>query len=120
MEGAFCMAAFALAVYIVVTMPTKKDIRKLVGHSETTAAELRSMLRAHIGQTCDLILSDADSVVGGTRLSGIVRDVDDEWVLVECVPKPGKQQLRVLRLELVEGIERRRDAVRRPSSGNRI
>ena len=39
------------------------------------------------------------------RLSGTVRDVDDERVLMECSDKKGVTRLKVLRISLVEGIE---------------
>ena len=35
-----------------------------------------------------------------------VRDVDDEWVLMECPDKKGGTQLKALRISLIEGIER--------------
>ena len=63
------------------------------------------MLREHMGSSFELVLSEAGVTAGGMRLSGTVRDVDDEWVLMECPGKKGGTQLKALRISLVEGIE---------------
>lgn len=102
---AMVCATFALTVYIMAAMPTKKDLRKLMDASESREAELVRMLREHMGSSCELVLSEAGVTAGGMRLSGTVRDVDDEWVLLECSGKKGGTQLKALRISLVEGIE---------------
>lgn len=103
---AMVCATFALTAYIMAAMPTKKDLRKLMDASESREAELVRMLREHMGSSCELVLSEAGVTAGGMRLSGMVRDVDDEWVLMECPDKKGGTQLKALRISLVEGIER--------------
>lgn len=103
---AMVCATFALTVYIMAAMPTKKDLRKLMDASESREAELGRMLREHMGSSCELVLSEAGVTAGGMRLSGTVRDVDDEWVLMECPGKKGGTQLKALRISLIEGIER--------------
>ena len=103
---AMVCATFALTVYIMAAMPTKKDLRKLMDASESREAELARMLREHMGSSCELVLSEVGVTAGGMRLSGTVRDVDDEWVLLECSDKKGVTRLKVLRISLVEGIER--------------
>ena len=52
------------------------------------------MLREHMGSSCELVLSEAGVTAGGMRLAGTVRDVDDEWVLMECPDKKGGIQLK--------------------------
>lgn len=103
---AMVCATFALTVYIMASMPTKKDLRKLTDASESREAELGRMLREHIGSSCELVLAEAGVTAGGMRLSGTVRDVDDEWVLMERPGKKGGTQLKALRISLIEGIER--------------
>lgn len=102
---AMVCATFALTVYIMAAMPTKKDLRKLTDASESREAELGRMLRERIGSSCELVLAEAGVTAGGMRFSGTVRDVDDEWVLMECSDKKGGTQLKALRISLVEGIE---------------
>lgn len=102
---AMICATFALTVYIMAAMPTKKDLRKLTDASESRETELGRMLRERIGSSCELVLVEAGVTAGGMRLSGTVQDVDDEWVLMECPDKKGGTQLKALRISLVEGIE---------------
>lgn len=102
---AMVCATFGITVYIMAVMPTKKDVRKLLGVSEPREAELGRMLRERIGTSCELVVYEAGITAGGMRLSGTVRDVDDEWVLVECAGKKGGIQLKALRISLIEGIE---------------
>ena len=94
-------ATFAMVVYIMASMPTKKDLRKLVDDARPREAELGRMLRERIGSVCELVLVTA----GGMRLAGTVLDVDDEWVLMECPDKKGGVQIKALRIALVEGVE---------------
>lgn len=105
--GAYALAAatFALVIYVITTMPTKKDLRRIERRSESREEELRSVLRDRIGLECELILSETGFTAGGTHLSGTIQDVDDEWVLVECRDKKGATQMKVLRIALVEGVE---------------
>lgn len=102
---AMVCGTFALTVYIMSVMPTKKDLRKLTDASESREAELGRMLREHIGSSCELVLAEAGVTAGGMRLSGTVQDVDDEWVLMECSDKKGGIQLKALRISLIESIE---------------
>ena len=98
-------ATFALVVYIMAVMPTKKDLRKIMDDARPREAELGRVLRERIGSSCELVLSEAGITAGGVRLSGKVLDVDDEWVLMECPVKKGGTQLKVLRIALVEGVD---------------
>lgn len=102
---AMACGTFAMVVYIMATMPTKKDLRKLTDDTCPREAELGLMLRERIGSTCELVLSEAGVTAGGMRLAGTVLDVDDEWVLMECADKKGIIQRKVLRISLVEGID---------------
>ncbi|WP_144743329.1 hypothetical protein [Enorma burkinafasonensis] len=98
-------ATFAMVVYIMASMPTKKDLRKLADDARPREAELERMLRERIGSVCELVLAEAGVTAGGMRLAGTVLDVDDEWVLMECPDKKGGAQLKALRIALVEGVE---------------
>lgn len=105
--GAYALAAatFALVIYIMTSMPTKKDLRRIAGRSGSREAELLSMLRGKIGSECELVLLESGLTAGGMRVSGTIRDVDDEWVLMECPQKKGEMRTKVLRISLIEGIE---------------
>lgn len=98
-------ATFAMVVYIMASMPTKKDLRKLVDDARPREVELGRMLRERIGSACELVLAEAGVTAGGMRLAGTVLDVDDEWVLMECPDKKSGTQIKVLRIALVEGVE---------------
>ena len=98
-------ATFAMVVYIMAFMPTKKDLRKLADDARPREMELGRMLRERIGSSCELVLSEAGVTAGGTRLIGTVLDVDDEWVLMECPGKKSGTQLKALRIALVEGVD---------------
>lgn len=98
-------ATFAMVVYIMATLPTKRDLRKLMDDARPREMELGRMLRERIGSTCELVLSEAGVTAGGMRLAGTVLDVDDEWVLMERPDKKGGAQLKALRIALVEGVE---------------
>lgn len=102
---AMACGTFAMVVYIMATMPTKKDLRKLADDSCPREAELGRMLRERIGSSCELVLSEAGVTAGGMRLAGTVLDVDDEWVLMECPGKKDVTQLKALRIALVEGAD---------------
>ena len=98
-------ATFAMVVYIMATLPTKRDLRKLMDDARPREMELGRMLRERIGSSCELVLSEAGVTAGGMRLAGTVLDVDDEWVLMERPDKKGVTQLKVLRIALVEGVD---------------
>ena len=102
---AMACGTFAMVVYIMATMPTKKDLRNLMDDARPREVELGRMLRERIGSTCELVLFEAGVTAGGMRLAGTVLDVDDEWVLMECADKKGITQLKALRIALVEGVD---------------
>ena len=102
---AISCATFAMVVYIMTAMATKRDLRKLADDARPREAELGRVLRERVGAPCELVLSEPGMVAGGMRLAGTVRDVDDEWVLMECPAKTGGVELKVLRISHVEGVE---------------
>ena len=69
------------------------------------AGEMRSLLEARKGTVCALVLAEASTAAGGTRLTGTLVDVDDEWVLVEAEQKKGGTRSVALRLDRVQGLE---------------
>lgn len=102
---AMACGTFAMVVYIMAVMPTKKDLRNLMDDARPRQAELGRMLRERIGSSCELVLSEAGVTAGGIRLAGTVLDVDDEWVLMECADRKGITQRKVLRISLVECVD---------------
>ena len=102
---AFGFITFCLVIYIISAMPTKNELRKLLTVRDTRASALRSLLAEHVGTACTLLLADATATAPGTSVSGVLQDVDDEWLLIECPVGKGATQLKALRLEYVSGIE---------------
>lgn len=108
---AFSMVTFVLVIYIMASMPTKKDIRRLARPEAEGRRQkgLRDLLRERVGTPCTLNLADAHAVVnelGGNvvELAGTVVDVDDDWVLMEALDKKGHRRLIAMRLDQVTGI----------------
>lgn len=110
------MAIFGLVIYLVATMPTKRDIKRLL-EGDTQGArlrrrEMRSMLEDRLNRICTVTLDDpvpslSESMVllGGNRVAGMVIDVDDEWVLMDVPAKKGGPVRHAIRLECIAGIE---------------
>lgn len=97
---------FALLIYLIVAMPSKKYLRRLVGAEGDRAPNLAALLRSRLGQGCTLVFDDVVAGVGSTRLAGTLIDVDDEWACVECVDeKTGAAQLKAVRLGLIRSLE---------------
>ena len=61
---AMACGTFAMVVYIMATIPTKKDLRKLTDDACPREAELGRMLRERIGSSCELVLSEAGVTAG--------------------------------------------------------
>lgn len=102
----FGAASFMFCILIYCTMPTKRDVRRWLADREgLRAGEHAALFRERIGQTCTLVLAEASVTAGSTRLAGTLRDVDDEWLLMECPGKEGGTQMKALRLELVVSVE---------------
>lgn len=108
---AFSMSTFVFLIYIMASMPTKKDIRRLaLPEVEGRRQEgLRDLLRERVGTSCTLNLADAHAVVNELsgsvmELAGTVVDVDDEWVLMEASDKKGRRRRIAMRLDQVAGI----------------
>ena len=96
---------FALMIYLIAAMPSKKYLRRLVGDEKRRTPSLAALLKGRVGKPCTLVFDDAVGVVG-TRLAGTLVDVDDEWACVECVDeKSGAVQLKAVRLDLVRSLE---------------
>lgn len=106
MDSAFGFFAFCMMIYISTAMVTKKDLRRMLGtQRDGRAPALRSMLAERKGSICTLILTGSALTFPGLRATGVLRDLDDEWVLLECPQKKGPAQLKAVRIDLVSGIE---------------
>lgn len=101
----FGILSVCLLAYIMSVMVTKKDLRKFLGDQQSRTGEMRSLLEARKGTACTLVLAEASTAAGGTRLDGTLVDVDDEWVLVEAEQKKGGTRSVALRLDRVQGLE---------------
>ena len=100
-------ALFPLIIYIICAMPTKSDLRRAVGRVGEAAGpgSWRASLEQRKGASCTLMLDEAMSVAKGIEVSGMILDVDDEWVLMETVDKKAGVRHVALRLELIRSIE---------------
>ena len=102
---------FALVIYLVCAMPTKKEVRRLA-HPEAEGRRqegLRDLLSERVGSACTLDLVEVHGFIsdfgGLASLAGTVVDVDDEWVLVEATDKKGRRRLVAMRLDQGAGIK---------------
>ena len=105
MSYLFGILSVCLLAYIMSVMVTKKDLRKFLGDQQSRTNEMRSLLEARKGTACTLVLAEASTAAGGTKLVGTLVDVDDEWVLVEAEQKKGGTRSVALRLDRVQGLE---------------
>ena len=103
MDSAFGFFAFCMMIYISSAMVTKKDLRRMLGTQRDGRAP--ALLAERKGSTCTLILTGSALTFPGLRATGVLRDLDDEWVLLECPQKKGPAQLKAVRIDLVSGIE---------------
>ena len=67
----FEILTFALVIYIVCAMPTKKQIRRLENPEagERRRADLRKLLQDYRGRSCSLSLNDSHYVSPAATLS---------------------------------------------------
>lgn len=96
---------FALLIYIVAVMPTKRDLRRLLD-AETGARRsgLKPRLEKLKGHPCTLILEELHTVVTSTEVACTVVDVDDEWVLIDAAAAKGKRVRAALKLDDIKGV----------------
>ncbi|WP_415962663.1 hypothetical protein [Collinsella tanakaei] len=102
----FGMISFALLIYLICTVPTKKDLKRLLEPPNYSRAnKYRSALRSHIGTRCTVTLTDATVATGGIRVTGTLHDMDDEWALFEVEQKKGSARLTAVRLDSIEFLD---------------
>lgn len=103
----FAILTFALVIYIMCTMPTKKEIRRLLNadSEDRRRVELLELLKARKGSSCAISLNEVHYVANKASLEGELVDIDDDWVLVRATGKKGATQLVAVRLENVEGLD---------------
>lgn len=101
MMETFGMVSFALLIYLICTVPTKKDLKRFL----ETANGSRGALSSRMGTRCTVTLADTTIATEGTTLTGTLRDVDDEWALFEVEHKKGGAHLTAIRLDSIESFE---------------
>lgn len=103
----FEILTFALVIYIVCAMPTKKQIRRLADPEagERRRADLRKLLQDYRGRSCSLSLNDSHYVSPAATLEGTLVDVDDEWMLMETTDGKGRRKRIVIRFDEVSCIK---------------
>ena len=103
----FEILTFALVIYIVCAMPTKKQIRRLENPEagERRRADLRKLLQDYRGRSCSLSLNDSHYVSPAATLEGTLVDVDDEWMLMETTDDKGRRKRSVIRFDEVSSIK---------------
>ena len=90
---------FGFVIYLVLSMPTKRDLRK------ATYPDAEAELRARKGARCRLLLGEVYFVANSSQIEGMIEDVDDEWVLVRTMGSGRGARLVAVRLERIAGIE---------------
>ena len=103
----FEILTFALVIYIVCAMPTKKQIHRLADPEagERRRADLRKLLQDYRGRSCSLSLNDSHYVSPAATLEGTLMDVDDEWMLMETTDDKGRRKRIVIRFDEVSCIK---------------
>lgn len=97
---------FAMLIYVIVMMPSKKYLRRLVGGEAPRTPSLIALLKGRIGQSCTLVFDDVVAGIGAPRLTGTLVDVDDEWACMECADEAtGAVQVKAVRLGLIRSLE---------------
>ena len=103
---AFGMITLGLIIYIISTMPTKKDFKRVIESSNgERAKKYKSALRNRLGTRCTVTLSDATVATDGINITGTLQDVDDEWALFAVEQKKGGTRLTAIRLDSIDSLE---------------
>lgn len=106
MMETFGMVGFALLIYLICTVPTKKDLKRFLESANGSRAnKYREALSSRMGTRCSVTLADATIATEGITLTGTLRDVDDEWALFEVEQKKGGARLTAVRLDSIESFE---------------
>lgn len=106
MMETFGMVSFALLIYLICTVPTKKDLKRFLESANGSRAnKYRGALGGRMGTRCTVTLADATIATEGTTFTGTLRDVDDEWALFEVEHKKGGARLTAIRLDSIESFE---------------
>lgn len=106
MMETFGMVSFALLIYLICTVPTKKDLKRFLESANGSRAnKYRGALSSRMGTRCTVTLADATIATEGTTFTGTLRDVDDEWALFEVEQKKGGAHLTAIRLDSIESFE---------------
>lgn len=102
----FGMISFALLIYLICTVPTKKDLKRFLESANGSRVnKYREALSSRMGTRCSVTLADATIATEGITLTGTLRDVDDEWALFEVEQKKGGARLTAVRLDSIECFE---------------
>lgn len=100
------MISFALLIYLICTVPTKKDLKRFLESANGSRAnKYKGVLSGRMGTQCTVTLADATIATEGITFTGTLRDVDDEWALFEVEQKKGDARLTAVRLDSIESLE---------------
>ncbi|MBQ6844130.1 MAG: hypothetical protein IJO60_05790 [Agathobacter sp.] len=66
---------------------------------------MSKLINELVGKECKIKSDDALELVGGTELSCVVLDCDDEWIKVQYTNKKNVQVVKLLRIENVDEVE---------------
>lgn len=101
--------AFCLMLYVVRTMPTKKDLKYLLSPSEQGGRRrFQEVLNKLIDQPCTIVLTHVLLSAGGdfVTVTGTVRSVDEQYVLLEIEQKSDAPRIMALQLDMICSIEK--------------
>ena len=94
------IAGIGLLTYLAVEYTERKEKEK---RREATESDWKKFLAEYLGKSCEVTIKEPMVNIGviySTR--GILRDMDDEWLELECEEKKGTV-VRIIRLDQVKG-----------------
>ena len=94
------IAGIGLLAYLAVEYTERKGKEK---QREATESDWKKILAEYLGKSCEVTIKEPMvniDVIYSTR--GILRDMDDEWLELECEEKKGTV-VRIIRLDQVKG-----------------
>ena len=98
--------ALVLAVYVICTRPTRKELRYLLSdEAQDRKQRMRRALGRLIGRRCSITATPMACTDWATIVTGKVRDVDERYVLLEAEQKHGDPRLIALLLDAIAAIE---------------
>lgn len=98
------LAGIGLLTYFVTEYAEKKE-KERKGEGQTPETAWNQILADYIGKNCEITVKEPLINIDVMHSAeGIIKDLDDEWLEMECEDKKGKK-VKILRLDQVKGVK---------------